>query len=95
LLIYSGCGWLVLVVAVGSFIGSQHIAEQITGDPRYYATHDAPKCAALLASALILWLLSRVATGDPEKGVHHSFFFVPLSWWPPALAFGAALQWLF
>ena len=90
-LIYSGCGWLVAAVALSSLIASQQIAESVTGDPRYYAEHAEPKCAALLVSALVLWLIDRLLLQEVEDGVPPSFLFVPLGWWSPLLTVAALL----
>jgi hypothetical protein len=100
MLIWSGRGWLVAVIAVACFLTSELVSEAVLRDQSYYQTHGWPKLAAFLVAAAIVWVLhagrifseSARTLVDKETGEEvtlrprHSLFFIPVRYWPLVLA---------
>jgi hypothetical protein len=95
MIIWSGLGFLVPVIVFACLLATEAGVEAIFKDPRYYQSHGWPKLAAFLLAALIIWPIGTVlqrrggrilvdpATGEQVKvGGSHTFFFVPVKWWP-------------
>lgn len=95
MIIWSGRGFLIAVLAFASCLGTQLVASQITGDQGYYEKHPWLIGVAMVAAALILWLVGRWVfpskgrwVVDKETGQElqlegkHSLFFIPARWWP-------------
>jgi hypothetical protein len=100
MLIWSGRGWLVAVIAFACFLLSELVSEAALGDHSYYQTHGWPKLVAFLVAAGIIWVLgaARVFSESERKLVdkktgeevtltpRHSLFFIPVRFWPFVLA---------
>jgi hypothetical protein len=97
MIIWSGLGFLVPVIAFACLVACEAGVETWFADDRYYQTHGWPKLAAFVFAALIIWpigaLLERrggrtlvdPATGEQVRiGGDHSCFFIPVKWWPIA-----------
>ena len=102
MIVWSGLGFLVGVVAFGCLVLSEALSEFWMQDERYYQEHGWPKLAAFLVAAAIVWPLGRVlnrkqqgrelldpATGQRvllQSGGGHTLFFIPVQYWAPILA---------
>ena len=95
MIIWSGLGFLVPMIALACLLTSEAGVEKWFGDDQYYQTHGWPKLAGFLLAALIIWpigaLLERRGGRtliDPATGEHvrvrgdHPCFFIPVKWWP-------------
>lgn len=95
MIIWSGIGWIVAVVAFCCLMAAEYLTEAMTGDESYYQAHGWPKLAGFMAAALILFPVARFRSGmrdrhlvDKETGqevvmrANDSLFFIPLRHWP-------------
>jgi len=57
MIIWSGLGFLVAVIAFACLLVSELLVEQAFKNDQYYQTHGWPKLAALALAAGIVWLL--------------------------------------
>ena len=88
MIIWSGYGFLVPVIAFACLFTSEVGVEAWFSDEQYYQAHGWPKLIALLLAALILWPVSAML--DRHR-VRNTFFFIPMRWWPLlCLPLGAA-----
>jgi hypothetical protein len=99
LISFSGKGFLVPIVSIGSLVLAEYSVETYFHDQHYYQQHGGPKLAGFWLAALIVAAISRAMREregrrliDPETGstviVHdrpNAFFFLPLKYWPAAL----------
>jgi len=98
MIIWSGWGFMVPVVAFGSLLATEAGVEAAFQDDNYYQSHGWPKLVGLLAAAFFVWLIDlwlkkrpRRKLVDIETGEHvsvgggDSFFFIPVKWWAPIL----------
>lgn len=95
MIIWSGLGWVVAVIAFGCLIVAEYIVELAFGDECYYQAHGWPKLAGFLVAALAVHGVA-VLRGkktdrilvDPTTGEkvvlrpNDSLFFIPLRYWP-------------
>lgn len=97
MIIWSGIGWVVAVIAFGCLMAAEYLTEAMTGDESYYQAHGWPKLAGFMVASLILFLVARLRDGkrdrhliDKETGqevvlrANDSLFFIPLRYWPVA-----------
>src|SRR3712207_4011112 len=65
MIIWSGLGILVPIVAFLCFLVTQLVTTSVFGDERYYTEHGLPKLVAFWIAAVLVFLLGRVLD---EKG---------------------------
>ena len=95
MIIWSGRGFLVAVIAVGALLLTQLVVDSISGDENFYQKNSWPKTVAMLVAALLTFVLHKFLSQekprvliDEETGqefeIHgnHSLFFIPVKWWP-------------
>jgi len=98
MVIWNGLGFLVGVITFGCLLATEAGVEWLTQDDTFYQKHGWPKLVGMTAAALFVWVIGRILrhrTGrvlvDPETGEKvrighdHSFFFIPVEYWPPIL----------
>ena len=104
MIIWSGFGFLVPIIAFGCLLASEAGIEAFSHDDKFYQMHGWPKLVAFLVAAAIVWPIGAVlerrggrtlidpATGEQVKvGGRHTFFFLPMKWWSLAcIASGVA-----
>ncbi len=94
MIIWSGLGFLVVIIGIGSLVLAQWLTGIVFQDPNYYSANSWPKIAGLVLAAILTWLLSLALNKqagrelvDPETGQRivlrrqHSFFFIPVQYW--------------
>lgn len=99
MIVWSGLGFMVAVIAGLCCLAAQVVTGNVYGDPDYYENHGWPKLIGLLVAALIVWLMGRSlgtqssrVLYDPDTGEqfefrpNHTLFFIPVHWWAPILA---------
>ena len=97
-MIWSGLGCLVAVITFGCLLATEYLVEAAFQDDDYYQAHGWPKLVGFLVAAGITWVLGQHLRGrqgrvliDPETGArvivgrNHTFFFIPVEYWPPIL----------
>ncbi|MDB5353111.1 MAG: putative rane protein [Planctomycetota bacterium] len=97
-LVWSGLGFLVAVITFGCLITTEYLVEAAFHDDRYYQAHGWPKLVGFIVAAAFVWVVGRYVRGrqgkiliDPETGSEvvvgrdHTFFFIPVGYWPPIL----------
>jgi hypothetical protein len=98
MIIWSGLGILVAVIAFACLIVSELLVENAFHDNDYYQTHGWPKLAAMLLAAGLVWLLGSYLNKkqarrlvDPSTGEdvvlkpNHSLFFIRMEYWAAIL----------
>jgi hypothetical protein len=99
MIIWSGWGFLVALIGVGSFFGTQLVVNSLMQDDQFYQTNGWPKLVAFVVAALITWPVGRAFnrkgpdrelvdenTGERvvlSSGGGHSLFFIPMEYWAP------------
>jgi hypothetical protein len=85
IIVWTGAGFVVPMIAVVYFLGAEFGIEYFAGSDQYCQTHRWPSLLVGLLTAATLWPLGRALR---EEG-SHSFFFIPVHWWAiPALLLG-------
>lgn len=97
MIIWSGLGFFIAVIGMGSFMLAEYTSELITKNDEFYQQNPwVALLGSILAACLAFGLhklLSlqkgrRVIDADTGEeivlGKNHSFFFVPVKWWPIA-----------
>ena len=104
MIIWSGFGFIVPLIAFACLVASEAGVEALFHDDHYYQSDGWPKLVAFMLAATIIWPIGIVLdkrggrilvdpdTGERVKvGGSHTFFFVPVKWWPlVCIALGAA-----
>jgi hypothetical protein len=98
MIIWSGWGFLVAVIAFSASLVMEVVTEALVGDDRFYQARAWPLALALALSGVIIWKLGKYlhargarvvidrATGQELTiGGQHRFFFVPMHYWGPVL----------
>jgi hypothetical protein len=98
MIIWNGLGFLVGVVTFGCLLATEAGVEWVFKDDTFYQKHGWPKLVGMTVAALLVWVLARIlsrrpgrvlmdpATGERVRiGRDHSFFFIPVKYWPPIL----------
>ncbi len=101
MIIWSGLGFLVIVIVIACEVATSMVATQLTGNPDYLQLHGWVIGLGLLASAVVCWLLGNYLSNagartliDPQTGGQvvyrrrHSLFFIPMRWWGVLLVLG-------
>lgn len=105
MLIWSGAGFIVPIITFGCLLASEAGIETWLQDDVYYQSHAWPKMLAFLVAAGLIrpvgLMLDRRGGRtllDPKTGEllviggNHTFFFIPVKWWPVVcLALGAGM----
>jgi hypothetical protein len=91
---WRGKGWLVPVITIGAFIGTQLAVNSILNDQDYYTQNTWPKILAGIIAAAGIWIssynlnsakksFSGDLTGESEATMspQHSFMFIPMEYW--------------
>ena len=99
MIVWSGLGFLILVVIVACIAGTQAIVNSAFHSDVYYQSHRWPKAAGFLLAALVLWRLAMYLADkhdrhlvDPATGKpvivrrRHSLFVIPMRYWAPIMA---------
>jgi hypothetical protein len=107
MIIWSGWGFLVAVIAFGMSLATEIVTERMAGDDRFYQTHAWPLSLALVFSGAIVWgvgtylearggrVVIDEASGEKLTiGGEHRFFFVPVRYWGPLLMALSALPFI-
>jgi len=94
MIIWSGFGFLVPVIGIGSLVLTQYLTELITQNEQFYKENDWVNILAMvLAAALTLGLHKLLNPPNPKRLIDadtgeefvlrrsHSFFFIPVKWW--------------
>lgn len=94
MIIYSGFGFLVLIITIGSAVIGHLVTSSLAGSNAYGRTHHWPFALSLLIAAAICWFLGRYLHGKhPLPGTAplayrssshrrtHSLFFIPMEYW--------------
>jgi hypothetical protein len=108
MIIWNGKGYLVAVIIFLLLVGAEFGSEALFADERYYQMHGWPLAAAMAVAAVVVWFLGnhlhktggRVvidkATGqEMTLGGNDSLFFIPVRFWAPIFAAGAAAALIF
>ena len=99
MIIWSGLGFFVLVVAFATLLLVQAVADAVTGVEGYYSAHSGLQMTALLAAAVVLWFLGRYLNSKPGRRLidretgeefvlrpRHTLFWIRMEYWAVALA---------
>ena len=103
MIIWSGRGFLVAVIAFGCLLASEFVTERHFRDDAYYQRHGWPKLAGFLVAGSIVWWLGvrwkdedarTLIDKDTGREVvirrKDALFFIPMHYWGPILcALGA------
>ena len=95
MIIYSGLGILVPLIAIASLFGFDYLFNDIIyHDPRFIQTHTWAQLVGVVVASVTCFFLGKVLDGWPGKlmidketgqerrvGGHHTFFFIPMHWW--------------
>lgn len=101
MIIWSGFGFVVPVVAIAAMVVAQMLVDGALGE-NYYTTHAWPKMAACTFTAAVLlvfglWinkptgqvLVDKQTGAETQVRPSHSFFFIPVQYWSAIVfAFG-------
>jgi hypothetical protein len=98
MIIWSGLGFLVAVIAFVSMIFAEYTTESLFQDDSYYQTHGWPKLLAFWIAGVTVWFLGNHLNQKPgqvmidkETGTevlmkpNHALFFIKLEYWGPIL----------
>lgn len=104
---WSGFGFLVAIIGMGSLVLAELVSESITGNERFYQETPWVPMTGMTLAAILTAGLNRVLLRkepriliDPETGERvtvggsHSLFLIPLRWWPRTFLVVGALLWV-
>jgi hypothetical protein len=99
MIVFTGLGFLVLVITFGCSLAASFITNELTGSRDYWRAHKWPLAVALLVAGLACWLLGKHLHKKPLRRMidldtgeelilrpSHTFFFIPVLYWGPILA---------
>lgn len=102
MVIWTGWGILVPIIAFVCLLLTQAVTDAVVGEPGYYSEHDVPKTIALLVAAAAVWFLGRYFNGKPGRRLvdkdtgeefvvepRHSLFWIKMEYWAVALVVAA------
>jgi hypothetical protein len=82
MIIWSGWGFLVLVIGLACFILTEMSVGSLMQDDRYFRAHGWPKFVAGAVAAVLTWFIGRALNrARPGRGGSHSLFFIPMEYW--------------
>lgn len=86
------------MITFACLLATEFLVEAAFHDDRYYQAHGWPKLVAFVVAAVIVGIVSRRLDRRPGKvlidpetgsevilGGNHTFFFIPIAYWPPIL----------
>lgn len=95
MILWSGLGFLVVVIAAAALMLTEFVAETITGDDQFYQQHGWVILIGMLLAAAMTFGLERLLRRQKGRVVvdkatgeelvlrrKHSLFFLPVKWWP-------------
>lgn len=98
MIIWSGLGFLVPIVAIACFLITQIVTNSLLNDDRYYTEHGFPKLIAFWIAAVLLFLIGSALSRKQERVLvdkktgedvilrpSHTFLFIPIVYWAPVL----------
>jgi beta-xylosidase len=98
MIIWSGRGFLVALIAFGCLLFSEWSTEAAFHDTSYYQTHGWPKLMALFVAAVLVWMLAQYWNREPSRVLvdkqtgrevivkrRDSLFFIEARYWPVIL----------
>jgi hypothetical protein len=98
MIIWSGLGCLVAVIAFLMLLLTEYVTETVFRDDSYYQNHGWPKLLALALAGAVVWFLGTYLNQkqgrvliDKESGREflskpdHSLFFIRMEYWGPIL----------
>jgi hypothetical protein len=98
MIIWSGLGFLVAVIAFIAVLLSEYVLEAVFKDQNYYQAHGWPKLLGLWVAGAIVWFLGNYlnrkqgrtlidkATGEEvQVKPNHALFFIRMEYWGPIL----------
>ena len=98
MIIWSGFGFLVAVIAFVSLVLSEYVVEALFQDQNYYQAHGWPKLLGLWISGAIVWflgnylnqkrgrtLLDKAIGAEVQIRPNHALFFIRMEYWGPIL----------
>ncbi|MBI4860646.1 MAG: hypothetical protein HY815_10350 [Candidatus Riflebacteria bacterium] len=83
MIIWSGRGFLVFVVAFGCSFLMELLTRSVVDRPGYYQESAWLLPLALAIAGVVTLVLGRTVASD--NGQRHALFFVPFRWWPAIL----------
>ena len=106
MIVWRGLGFLVGVIGFGSLILAEFVAESITKDEQFYQENPWVILAGFTVAAVLTFglykllrlkkpriVIDKETREEFELGGNHSFFFIPVKWWPVAfIALGLLFQ---
>ena len=97
MIVWSGLGFLVAVIALACALAAQLLTESAFGEA-YYSENKWPMAVALVVAAALCWgigsalhrrsartVIDKESGEEIELRASHSLFFVPMRWWGPIL----------
>jgi hypothetical protein len=93
MIIWSGKGYYVALIAIGFQVLAIMACRTLFGDPAIYKSSGWPKAVALILAAAVVWPLARSLQGRTAYGLdsatgervaytpRDSFFFIPMRYW--------------
>lgn len=95
MIVWSGFGFLIALIGIGALVGTEIIAEKITGIEHYYQANPWLILVGMLLAAAITFLANKTFLASQAKAVldketgqeivlrkEHTLFFIPSKWWP-------------
>jgi hypothetical protein len=109
MIIWTGQGYLVVVLVFLLSLGTEWGVESAFDDDTYYQLHAWPLALALFTSGAISWLLGNYFNSEKERvvidkgtgqemvigGPNHTLFFIKMHYWGPILMLIAASLFFF
>ena len=105
MIIWNGWGFLVAIIVFGCSLLGEIATESFFSNDTYYQSHVWPLTVALLAAAVLVWLLGLYLGRRPKRVVidkatgqelvldgKDDLFFVPVRYWPLLLVAAAIVQ---
>ena len=94
MIIWSGRGWCVPLIAFACVLAAEVISEGIAGNDTYYQEHGAPMLVALILAGVAVWALAEKWKAEPTRILvdqatgekvslkrTDSLFFIPIWYW--------------
>jgi hypothetical protein len=94
MIVWSGLGFLVAVIAFVCLVATELLMESALHDDDFYQSHGWPKLMAMLVAAGLVWILGNHLNKkqgrrlvDPSTGEdvvlkpNHSLFFIRMEYW--------------
>ena len=92
MVIWSGWGFVIAVLAFASMIFTEWGVERLFGSSDYYQAHGWPKMLGLLTAAAVSFPLGRLM--NQGAGRRHTLFFLPVQhWWVPLVGLSIIALW--